>query len=81
MKPITILRVFSTAFFARSTALGAQTTGTDSNSSSAESALQPAGYNATRRALLLTVCCFYRTLGFVIEDRAGACAHCLHCVR
>ena len=42
------------ATFVRS-ALGAQTTDTDNNSSSAESVLQPASYNATRRALLLTV--------------------------
>ena len=40
--------------FARS-ALGAQTTDAGNNSSSAESMLQPAGYNATRRAVLLTV--------------------------
>ena len=39
--------------FARS-ALGAQTTDAGNNSSSAESMLQPAGYNATR-AVLLTV--------------------------
>ena len=36
-------------------ALGAQPTGTDNNSSSAESVLQPAGYNATQRAVVLTV--------------------------
>ena len=40
--------------FARST-LGAQTTDAGSNSSSAKSMLQPAGYNATRRAVLVTV--------------------------
>ena len=40
--------------FARS-AQGAQTTDADHNSSSAESVLQPAGYNAARRAVLLTV--------------------------
>ena len=39
--------------FARS-AMGAKTTDAGSNSSSAESMLQPAGYNATRRAVLLT---------------------------
>ena len=36
-------------------ALGALTTDEGNNSSSAESMLQPAGYNATRRAVLLTV--------------------------
>ena len=43
--------------------------------------IQPAGYNATRRALLLTASCFYRTLGSVIEDRAGSVSYCLLCVR
>ena len=42
------------ATFARS-ALGAPTTDARNNSSNAESMLQPAGYNATRRAVLLTV--------------------------
>ena len=36
--------------------------------------LQPAGYNhATQCALLLTVSCFCRILGSVIEERAGTC--------
>ena len=49
------LSFFVSSFFARS-ALGAQTTDTDNNSgSSAESVLQPAGYNATRCPLFQLV--------------------------
>ena len=61
-----------TTFFRRS-ALGAQRTDTDNYISSAGSVLQPAGHNATRRTLFLIVCCSYRTLPSVIEDRAGTC--------
>ena len=43
------------------------------NCSSTESVVHPAGYDATRRVVLLTVSCFYRSLTSVIEERAGIC--------
>ena len=61
-----------TAFFARS-ALGAQTTDADNNSSSAESMLQQTSWLQCYTRCWIVHSCFYRTLGSVIEDRAGTC--------